>query len=96
MKVELDRFRIATESLPCGWTLVLLMLRYWCCLGTAVMELAVQRAASDLPDLREDHLALINSGDPGVDRYALVNIETDRITNSLNTLTLEVYRWDLR
>jgi uncharacterized membrane protein YccC len=46
-----------------------------------------------LPDLREDHHALVHSGDPLTERYALVNVETDRITNSLNTLTEEVVRW---
>jgi len=40
-----------------------------------------------LPDLREDHHALLQSGDTRADRYALVNTETDRIVNSLNTLT---------
>ena len=46
-----------------------------------------------LPDLREDHRALVHSGDPLTERYALVNVETDRITNSLNTLSEEVLRW---
>ena len=50
--------------------------------------------AADLPDLREDHHALLASGDPAVDRYALVNEETDRITNSLNTLTVEILAWE--
>jgi len=44
-----------------------------------------------LPDLREDHHALIQSGDAS--RYALANVETDRITNSLDTLAVEVRRW---
>jgi uncharacterized membrane protein YccC len=48
---------------------------------------------SDLPDLRERHRALAAAGDPLVGRYALVNIETDRITNSLNTLAVEVIQW---
>jgi uncharacterized membrane protein YccC len=39
----------------------------------------------ELPDLREDHHALAG--------YALVNVETDRITNSLNTLSEEVLQW---
>jgi uncharacterized membrane protein YccC len=39
-----------------------------------------------LPDLREDHHALLQSGDASIGRYALVNVETDRIVNSLNTL----------
>jgi uncharacterized membrane protein YccC len=46
-----------------------------------------------LPDLREYHNALVSSGDPSVERYALVNVETDRITNSLNTLSEQVLRW---
>ena len=44
----------------------------------------------ELPDLREDHHALVASGDPNVERYALVNVETDRVTNSLNTLAGEI------
>ena len=46
-----------------------------------------------LPDLREDHHTLVASGNQGVERYALVNVETDRITNSMNTLTREVLAW---
>lgn len=46
-----------------------------------------------LPDLREDHYALAHSGDPAAERYALVNVETDRITNSLNTLSEELLGW---
>jgi uncharacterized membrane protein YccC len=46
-----------------------------------------------LPDLREDHYALIHSGDPQVERYALTNVEADRIVNSLNTLAGEIERW---
>jgi uncharacterized membrane protein YccC len=47
----------------------------------------------ELPDLREDHHALIQSGDSLQERYALVNIETDRITNSMNTLSEDILRW---
>ncbi len=47
----------------------------------------------DLPDLREDHHALIGSTDAVTTRYTLVNVETDRIANSLNTLSEEVLRW---
>ena len=50
-------------------------------------------ARGDLPDLREDHHALAHSGDPATERYALVNVETDRVTNSLNTLSEEVLGW---
>ncbi len=48
---------------------------------------------ADFPNLREDHNALVRSPDPQTARYALVNLESDRITNSLNTLTLEVLQW---
>jgi hypothetical protein len=30
-----------------------------------------------------------------VDRYALVNVETDRVVNSLNTLAVEIFAWEL-
>lgn len=53
-------------------------------LAAALRGIPIGRA--DLPDLREDHHALVESGDAGQPRYALVNIETDRIVNSLNTL----------
>jgi uncharacterized membrane protein YccC len=46
-----------------------------------------------LPDLREAHHALVRSGDSLTERYALVNVETDRITNSLNTLAGEILDW---
>jgi uncharacterized membrane protein YccC len=46
-----------------------------------------------LPNLREDHRALIHAGDPRMERYALVNVETDRITNSLNTFSEELMKW---
>jgi uncharacterized membrane protein YccC len=39
------------------------------------------------PNLREDYNALVESGDATIPRYALVNVEADRIVNSLNTLT---------
>ena len=47
----------------------------------------------DLPDLREDHHALLQSGAPDVERYHLVNVESDRVTNSLNTLSSELIQW---
>lgn len=50
-------------------------------------------ASDHLPDLREAHRALAKSGEAWSDRYALVNVETDRITNSLNTLSGEVLKW---
>jgi len=46
----------------------------------------------DLPNLREAQRILAESGDSLEERYALVNFETDRITNSLDTLTEELLR----
>lgn len=46
-----------------------------------------------LPDLREDHYRLTQSGDALTERYALVNVETDRITNSVNTLSEELLKF---
>jgi hypothetical protein len=40
--------------------------------------------------LREDHHALLQAGDSRIERYALVNVEADRIVNSLNTLSGEI------
>ena len=44
----------------------------------------------EFPDLREDHHVLVQSGDQRIERYALVNVEADRIVNSLNTLSEQV------
>lgn len=53
-------------------------------------------SAEDLPDLREDHYALVHAGDPHVERYRLSNVEADRIVNSLNTLAGEIVGRTLR
>jgi len=63
------------------------------------LELTLDRLAAALsgspavldsvPDLREDHRALVQSGDPA----ALISVETDRITNSVDTLREEVAQW---
>jgi uncharacterized membrane protein YccC len=50
-------------------------------------------AVKKFPNLREDHNRLIEAGDPEKERYALVNIEADRMTNSLNTLHEEIVAW---
>ena len=47
----------------------------------------------DLPDLREDHRALLRTAVSPAERYAVVNVETDRVTNSLNTLSVELIKW---
>jgi hypothetical protein len=49
--------------------------------------------ASELPDLRADHHALVQAGDPLTERYALVNVEADRMTNSLNTFAAQLAEW---
>ena len=46
-----------------------------------------------MPDLREDYNRLLETGDIGVERYALANVEADRLTNSLNTLSEQILRW---
>ena len=46
--------------------------------------------AREFPNLREDHRRLVSSGEETIERYALVNVEADRITNSLNTLRDQV------
>ena len=50
-------------------------------------------AERDFPDLREGYLQLAGSGDPRLERYALTNVEADRMTNSLNTLREQVFAW---
>lgn len=47
----------------------------------------------DFPDLRADHNRLVESGDERIERYALSNVEADRITNSLNTARELVLEW---
>ena len=48
----------------------------------------------DLPSLRDDHQVLVESGDSLTERYALVNVETDRLTNSTNTLGEQILDWN--
>ena len=36
----------------------------------------------------------MQSGASNVERYELVNVETDRVTNSLNTLSVELVQWE--
>ncbi|MGA7414075.1 MAG: FUSC family protein [Bryobacteraceae bacterium] len=45
------------------------------------------------PDLRQSYQNLVSAGDSHIDRYALVNVESDRVTNSLNTLAELVREW---
>jgi uncharacterized membrane protein YccC len=50
-------------------------------------------ARRDFPELRGFQRKLVAAGGPGAARYTLVNVETDRITNSLNTLRMQVHAW---
>jgi uncharacterized membrane protein YccC len=45
------------------------------------------------PDLREDHRRLIQHPNAAGEQYALVNVEADRMANSLNTLREQVEGW---
>ena len=47
-------------------------------------------AGQKWPDLREDHRRLIQNPLGIYEQYALVNVEADRMTNSLNTLREQV------
>jgi hypothetical protein len=46
------------------------------------------------PDLREHHHRLVGATSSETLRCALVNEETDRITNSLNTLREQIVQWN--
>ena len=48
-----------------------------------------------LPDLRADHGALLESPEQTGQPYALINTEADRLTNAVNTLSEEVFRWSV-
>ena len=50
-------------------------------------------AERDFPALREAQLRLVAAGEAQSDRYALSNVEADRMTNSLNTLREQVFAW---
>jgi uncharacterized membrane protein YccC len=59
-----------------------------------VEELRGARASTHKwPDLREDHRRLTQNQLSSGEQYALVNIEADRMTNSLNTLREQIERW---
>ncbi|MGD1071285.1 MAG: FUSC family protein [Bryobacteraceae bacterium] len=49
--------------------------------------------SGDLPDLREAHNRILEAPEAQADRYALVNVETDRITTSVNTLHEQIDAW---
>jgi uncharacterized membrane protein YccC len=45
------------------------------------------------PDLREAHRCLIEAPGAEAEQYALVNVEADRMANSLNTLSEQIEGW---
>jgi hypothetical protein len=47
----------------------------------------------NMADLREDHHRLVRAANSETIRHGLVNEETDRMTNSLNTLRKQVLQW---
>jgi uncharacterized membrane protein YccC len=49
--------------------------------------------ADHLPDLRADQRAMVEAGAANEAGYAQVDVEADRITNSVNTLTKEILAW---
>jgi len=56
-------------------------------------ELRGSRVPAKWPDLREDHRRLTANPLSAGEQYALVNVEADRMTNSLNTMREQVERW---
>jgi len=48
-----------------------------------------------LPDLRADYSVLLNSPELPDQHYSLLNTEADRLTNAVNTLSEEVFRWSV-
>jgi uncharacterized membrane protein YccC len=63
-------------------------------LQNLIAELRGFRALNqDWPDLREDYRHLTQNPLSIAEQYALVNVEADRMTNSLNTLREQIERW---
>jgi hypothetical protein len=57
-------------------------------------ELRGSRVAQrEWPDLREDHRRLTQNPFSSGEQYALVNVEADRMANSLNTLREQIELW---
>jgi uncharacterized membrane protein YccC len=47
----------------------------------------------EFPDLREAYLRFTQTTDPQLERDAFVDVEADRMTNSLNTLREQIFAW---
>ena len=61
--------------------------------GIATLLRREQPAVQKWPDLREDHRCLIENPAGIGEQYALVNVEADRMANSLNTLREQAEQW---
>jgi len=64
--------------------------------GLAAELRRARPAGQKWPDLREDHRRLTQNPLSVIEQYALVNVEADRMTNSLNTLREQVELWTKR
>jgi uncharacterized membrane protein YccC len=57
----------------------------------------VRVASKDFPDLRAEHRLMVQSrtteANPALARFDSINIEADRITNSVNTLAEHIMQW---
>ena len=57
----------------------------------------VRVPSKDFPDLREEHRLMVQSRTTGASsalaRFDSINIEADRITNSVNTLAEQIMQW---
>jgi hypothetical protein len=61
--------------------------------GLVAQLRGLHAAGQKWPDLREDHRLLTRNPLSSGEQYALVNVEADRMTNSLNTLREQMELW---
>jgi hypothetical protein len=47
----------------------------------------------DFPDLREQHRLLVKERSSTAGPFDAINVEADRMTNSVNTLTEQIMQW---
>jgi hypothetical protein len=61
--------------------------------GLAAELREARPAGQKWPDLREEHRRLTQSPVAVAEQYALMNVEADRMANSLNTLREQIAKW---
>ena len=61
--------------------------------GLAAELRKARPAGQKWPDLREGHRRLTESPVTAPEQYALMNVEADRMANSLNTLREQIAGW---